>query len=268
MKNPISVAVTGANGRMGKELLNLCSGIPELLLCAAFVREDSLLIGEAVEKLSDEISSDIKYSSQSNLLIEHIDAVIDFTLPNNAIDNLNRCIKTKSAMVIGTTGFSIEQQQQINEAATHIAILQSSNMSIGINLTFNLLQKVSRSLNNDPKVIISETHHIHKIDSPSGTAITMGEVIANSSGKNLKDCMLIDDLQTKPAEAGKIVFHSIREGEIIGDHSVKFITDDETIEITHRSHNRQIYAKGAIKAAQWLANKKPGLYSIQDMLEF
>ena len=267
MSNFLSVAIAGANGRMGQELLSLCYANKDIKVTAAYVRSGSPFIGQNINVLVPEFNSDIVFSTQDDQHLQNTNILIDFTLPDNTMTNVKKCLLANCAMVIGTTGFTEQQQQQINEAATQIPILQASNMSVGINLTFALIEKASQVLGESVKVSISETHHIHKVDTPSGTAITMGEVIANSHGKKLKDCMVIDDLETKPDQAGMVKFNSIREGEVIGDHRVKFIIDGETIEITHCAQSRQIYAKGAVKAAQWLVGKKNKLYSMQDVLE-
>lgn len=238
------VAIAGANGRMGRELVSTCIDDENTELTAAFVRSGSTLIGT-------DVTTHIQYTSQDSLSDKNFEVLVDLTLPENTLSNLQQCVTLNKAIVIGTTGFTIEQQQQINDAAKAIPILQASNMSIGVNLTLALLKKVATVAPN-ADIAISETHHIHKIDAPSGTAITMAEVIANSLNKNIEDCLTID---------------SIREGEVIGDHSVKFSLDNEEIEITHRATNRRVFAQGAIRAARWLSKQEPGLYSMDDMLE-
>ncbi|MCP3675578.1 MAG: 4-hydroxy-tetrahydrodipicolinate reductase [Gammaproteobacteria bacterium] len=244
MTQLINVAVAGANGRMGSEIVTACVDNGYTELASAFVRSGNSLIGEKV-------TSTVEYSSQDNLSGENFDVLVDLTLPENTLSNLNQCVTLGKALVIGTTGFSVEQQQQINDAAKTIPILQASNMSIGVNLTLALLKKVA-TVAPSADIAISETHHIHKVDSPSGTAITMAEVIASSLNKNIEDCLTID---------------SIREGEVVGDHSVTFSMDNEEIEISHRATDRRVFSEGAIRAALWLAKKEPGLYSMDDMLD-
>ena len=250
MTQLIRVAVAGANGRMGRQLVSSCVDDDNTELVAAFVRSGSSFIGEYV-------STTVQYTSQDsladNLTAHNFDVLIDLTLPENTISNLQQCIALNKTIVIGTTGFTDEQQQQIDDAAKVLPILQASNMSIGVNLTLALLKKVAAVVGNtgNADIAISETHHIHKVDSPSGTAITMAEVIANSLDKKIEDCLTIN---------------SIREGEVVGEHRVTFSLDNEEIEITHRATNRRLFSQGAIKAAHWLANKKPGLYSMDDVL--
>jgi len=271
------IAIAGANGRMGIELIKQCLLSSDIELVEALVRSSSSVIGKNVDSLLDSLlddslldnalqKSNLLCTSQSSPLKGSTQVLIDFTLPDNTLNNLKRCVEGDKALVIGTTGFNTEQQTLINQASSKIAILQASNMSIGVNLTLALLKQTATVLGADIKVEISETHHTHKKDSPSGTAITMGEVIANSNNKNLDQCIVIDDKLELEPEAGKIKFNSIREGEVIGDHRVSFIMDDEVIEISHSAINRKVFAKGAIKAATWLSDKEPGMYSMNDVL--
>lgn len=267
--NTVKVAVTGANGRMGQELLQECISNNGIELTEALVRSANKLLGKDVSTILGKQAQPVirlNYTSQSEVLKKETELLIDFTLPENTLSNIQACIKSNKSIVIGTTGFSPEQQQVITDASSHIAILQASNMSIGVNLTLALLKQASSILGADVKVEIIETHHIHKKDSPSGTAITMGEVIANSNNKILEDCMVIDDTEKLSTKTGSIKFTSIREGEVIGDHRVSFIMDDEVIEVSHRAINRNIFAKGAARAAIWLSDKEPGLYSMNDVL--
>ncbi|MFT5450989.1 MAG: 4-hydroxy-tetrahydrodipicolinate reductase [Enterobacterales bacterium] len=262
------IAIAGANGRMGIELIKLCLSNNNVELVEALVRPTSSALGKSVDYLINDglQKPNLLCTSQSSPLKGSTQVLIDFTLPDNTLKNLQRCVDGDKALVIGTTGFSKEQQSLINQASHKIAILQASNMSIGVNLTLALLKQTARVLGAEIKVDISETHHVHKIDSPSGTAITMGEVIANSFNKNLDECLVIDDKLELESETGKIKFNSIREGEVIGDHRVSFIMDDEVIEISHSAINRKVFAKGAIKAAIWLSDKEPGIYSMDDVL--
>lgn len=270
MTKKIQVAIAGANGRMGRELLLSCSKAVALELSAALVRVNSPWLGQNIDQLIAVAQTDISCTEQDKVFDDdshhNIDVLIDFTLPDNTVANLQRCVKANIAMLIGTTGFNSVQQRIIDKASTKIAIVQASNMSIGINLVLSVLRNVTQVLGDSAHIEISESHHIHKQDSPSGTAISMGEVIAKSLDKNLQDCMEIDDLRILPARSGIIKFSSIRKGEIIGDHGVSFILDGEIIEIKHKATSRQIYANGAMNAAKWIGGKQPGLYSMNDVL--
>ena len=271
MKKITHVAIAGANGRMGKELLTVCLEDSQINIVCALVRSGypSISTDEAYP-----------YISQDALMAQKAEVLIDFTLPDNSLHLLKQCIKTNTAMVIGTTGFTSEQQQEINEAAKLIPVLQASNMSIGVNMTMALLKQATKMVGSDIPIAITESHHIHKKDAPSGTAITMAEEIAGAgnSGDNYSiifeekstDVKGTDDISTdsndKDLQPGCITINAIREGEVVGDHRVRFILEDETIEIAHHSKDRKIFAKGAVKAAKWLSDKKPGLYSITNVL--
>ena len=258
------IAIAGTNGRMGRELIYTCLTDNKVLLNEALVRAESPYLGQKAATLTSLSVDSIQCSSQDKPFDKNTDVLIDFTLPDNLISNLARCVSANIAIVIGTTGFTKQQQLVINQAATQIPILQASNMSLGVTLTLALLRRLTTMLGDTVGVKITETHHVNKKDAPSGTALSMAKVIANTLNKELDDCLVIDDL-TDP-KPGFIHVNSIREGKELGVHTVSFHMQDEQIDITHRSGNRQIYAKGAIKAANWLANKKPGLYSMDDIL--
>lgn len=280
MSKKTNVAIAGANGRMGQELLTACLNSSDAELTAALLRDGNALIGKRVitESASlkpadaDYLSKNLKYSSQELPLNSDIDVLIDFTLPDNTLKNIERCIKNHVAIVIGTTGFSDEQQIQIDKASKHIPVLQASNMSIGVNLTLALLEKTAKALGSEIRISIEDTHHIHKLDSPSGTAISLAKVITDSQGRCYEDSVNIIEVKTDEVtntnnlSEDKINIISKREGEVVGDHKTIFKLDDETIEINHFAHNRQIFAKGAIKAALFLAGKEAGSYSMKDVL--
>lgn len=250
MNKPIRVAIAGANGRMGKELIRACLADNQIELSAALLRASHPLVGEPVAKLLVNSQHTVLCQSQDTFSGGDADVLIDFTLPANTLNNLQTCIKDRIPMVIGTTGFTPQQQSIINEAAAQIPLLQASNMSVGVNLTLALLRKAARTLGDEAKVEIVETHHIHKLDSPSGTAISMAKEIADTMG----------------TREDSIDIQSIREGEVVGDHRVSFSMEGEQIEISHHAESRQIFARGALKAASWLSDKSPGLYSMDDVL--
>ncbi len=260
------VAIVGANGRMGETLLNACSDNNHIRIISAMVRAGNNNINNEILLANSKEDKPVIYSSQDDPFPEDIDVLIDFTLPKNTLHILKQCIKDDIAVVIGTTGFSREQQQQINEAAKKIPVLQASNTSVGVNITMALLKQAAKILGKNIPVEIMETHHIHKIDSPSGTAITMAKTIAHSTDRKLQESIVID--KNNPVhKPGHIYVNSIREGEVVGNHSVSFILEDEIIEISHRAADRKIFATGAARAAHWLAGKEPGMYSIDDVLD-
>ena len=268
MTKPTHIAIAGTNGRMGRELIFGCLSDKNVVLNEALVRAGSLYIGEAAANLTELKVDSVKCTSQDEPLNENTNVLIDFTLPDNLISNMQRCVSRKISMVIGATGFSKEQQKMIEEASKQIPIVQASNMSQGVNLTLVLLRQLTQMLGDNTTINITETHHIHKKDSPSGTAVTMAEVIANALNKDLDDCLLPSDpVEHLILQPGFIHINSIREGSEMGVHNISFLMDGEQIDITHKSTSRQIYAKGAIKAAAWLQGKKPGLYSMADVLK-
>ena len=179
-----------------------------------------------------------------------VDVVIDFTSPDASMQHLKRCVELNCPIVIGTTGFSSEQFDLMEEAAKKIPIVFAPNTSLGVNVLYKVLEMASKTLGDDWDISISETHHTQKKDSPSGTALKLGEVITNNSSKT-KD---------------KINFESFRVGDVTGEHTVTFATKDEKIEFTHKAQDRVLFAKGAIMAAKWLTGKKKGLYSMQDVI--
>jgi 4-hydroxy-tetrahydrodipicolinate reductase len=255
MSHPINIAITGANGRMGRELISTCAKDNDILLSAALVRSGHPFIGKAITELvsNTEFSNnaDLLITSQDDAFENSLDVLIDFTLPENTILTLQRCIDSNMAIVIGTTGFTQEQQNIIDQASSKIPVLQAPNMSVGVNLTLALLKQVADVVGDVAHIEINETHHIHKIDRPSGTANTMGEVIANSLTNNIDK---------------RLTIKSKREGEVVGDHSVSFTLEDEQIKISHRAFNRVIFAQGALRAAKWIVNKEVGIYSMKDVL--
>ena len=171
-------------------------------------------------------------------------------------------------MVIGTTGFSDDALKVIDQASSDIPIVFAPNMSVGVNLTLKLLETTAKVIGNDSNIEIVEAHHRHKVDAPSGTALKMGEVIANALGRDLSECAVYGREGTEqPRDKQTIGFSSIRGGDVVGEHSVTFFMEGERVEITHKASSRMTYANGAIKACQWLTNQANGLYSMQDVLD-
>jgi len=227
----IKVGVGGAGGRMGRLIVQVLEEDPKTECVAKINRSNPL------QSLSDPL-----------------DILIDFSTPDATINHLKLCIERGCPMVIGVTGFSLEQKKQIEQASKYIPIVFSPNMSIGINLCFKLLEQAAKALKGNEgniDVAIQDVHHKQKKDAPSGTALRMGEIVANGLGTNLNT---------------DIGFTSSRVGDVMGDHTVLFALEGERIEITHRSQSRMIYAKGAVQAAKWLMDKSLGLYTMQDIL--
>ena len=239
------VAINGSKGKMGQTLVEAVNLNTNSSLGAALDKGDNL-----------------------NDSLQDFDVLIDFSRPEASLNAISICKNSGKAMVIGTTGFSDEELEVINQAATQIPIVFAPNMSVGVNLTLKLLETSAKVIGHDSSIEIIETHHRYKVDSPSGTALKMGEVVANALGRDLADCAIygregIDE----PRDLNTIGFSSIRGGDVVGDHTVTFFMDGERVEITHKASSRMIYANGAVRAANWLYEKPSGLYSMQDVLE-
>ena len=215
-------------------------------------------------------SSDLTTLDQGDNLEEMLDCfdvLIDFTRPEATLEYLAICQKAGKGMVIGTTGFSDEELLLIEKAANDIAIVFSPNMSIGVNLTLKLLETAAKVFGEDADIEIIETHHRYKVDAPSGTALKMGEVVANALGRDLSVCAVYGrEGIEEPRERQTIGFSTIRGGDVVGDHTVSFFMEGERVEITHKASSRMTFANGAIRAANWLVGKQSKLYSMQDVL--
>ena len=200
--------------------------------------------------------------------LKNASILIDFTRPEGTMAQLAICRKLGVKMVIGTTGFTDTQKLQIAEAANHIAIVMAPNMSVGVNVTLKLLELAAKALSTGYDIEIVETHHRHKVDAPSGTALKMGEVIAAALGRDLKECaMLSRQGVTGERDPSTIGFAAVRGGDVVGDHNVMFLGDGERIEITHKSSSRTTYAQGSLRAARFLADKPTGLFDMFDVLK-
>ena len=263
----INVGVIGAGGRMGRMLIEAVQDNAQTTLNAAIERQGSSLVGAdagevaAIGRLNVQIVDDLK------AVINDIDVLIDFSLPDATEQNMQICAANKVAMVIGTTGFNEQQEQVLKEASKQIAIVYAGNYSTGVNLSLKLLAMAAKAFGNDADVEVIEAHHKHKIDAPSGTAYMMAEAVAEARGQNLKDVAIYGrEGQTGERETGSIGIHAIRGGEIIGDHTVMFIADGEVVEITHRARARMTFAAGAVRAATWVIKQEVGQYNMQDVL--
>jgi 4-hydroxy-tetrahydrodipicolinate reductase len=200
-------------------------------------------------------------------VLEHFDVVIDFTRPEVSISLIELCRQSGKKLVIGTTGYSECQKALINEAAKDVAIVLAPNMSVGVNLSLKLLEMAARVMGDSTDIEVIEAHHRHKVDAPSGTALRMGEVVADALGRDLKDCAIFGrEGITGERDRKAIGFSTIRAGDIVGEHTVMFVDEGERLEITHKASSRMTFANGAVRAAIWLKDKKNGLYDMQDVL--
>jgi 4-hydroxy-tetrahydrodipicolinate reductase len=258
----MKLVITGAGGRMGRALIESVLRSGDLELAAAVEVPSSPLIGKDAGELVG-LPCGVKISPE----FVNGDCLIDFTRPEGALAHLDQCLAKGMRMVIGTTGFSERQSERIASAAQRIAIVQAPNMSAGVNLAFALAETAARTLGESYDVEIIEAHHRHKVDAPSGTALRFGAVIARALGRDLAR----DAVHGRQGDVGErdpraIGFHAIRGGDIVGEHTVLFAGEGERLEITVRSSSRATYATGALRAARFLADKRVGLYDMQDVL--
>ncbi|VAW72996.1 4-hydroxy-tetrahydrodipicolinate reductase [hydrothermal vent metagenome] len=263
------IAVPGAAGRMGRNLIDACRQAEGLSLGAAIERPGHDLIGSDAGVVAGIGALGVSIGDNPQAVIDDFDVLIDFTVPAVTLVNLELCRRHGKSIVIGTTGFSDEQKQQISDAAKDISIVFAPNMSVGVNLCFKLLDVAARALGDSVDIEIIEAHHRHKVDAPSGTALRMGEVVADALGRNLKDCAVYGrEGNTGARERNTIGFETIRAGDIVGEHTVMFAAEGERVEITHKASSRMTFASGAIRAAGWAVEQPNGLYDMPDVLGF
>ena len=254
----INLAISGCLGRMGQQLIKSSKNNKSFKLAA-------LTENKAISKKIAGIKLDINTEEA----FKKTDVIIDFTVPNCTLDILKIASKLKKRVVIGTTGFTQKEEALIKKFSKTIPILKAGNMSLGVNLLMYLTEIASKSLNDEYLSKVFEVHHKHKKDYPSGTALMLGKGIAEGKNKNLYNLMGKKFLNKKSFPYGKkINFNSIRKGEIIGEHEVTFSSGKEIIKLNHEAFDRALYSDGALTAAKWLINKKPGLYSMRDLLNF
>ena len=254
----INLAISGCLGRMGQQLIKSSKNNNNFKLIA-------LTENKAISKKIAGIKLDVNTEEA----FKKTDVIIDFTVPNCTLDILKIASKLKKRVVIGTTGFNQKEEALIKKFSKTIPILKAGNMSLGVNLLMYLTEIASKSLNDEYLSKVFEVHHKHKKDYPSGTALMLGKGIADGKNKNLYNLMGKKFLNKKSFPYGKkINFNSIRKGEIIGEHEVTFSSGKEIIKLNHEAFDRALYSDGALTAAKWLINKKPGLYSMRDLLNF
>lgn len=260
------VVVAGASGRMGRALLEAVAAAPDMLLAAALDRPGSPLLGRDAGELIG-TSLGVPISENVVAAMRGADVLIDFTRPEATLPHLAACQAAGVAMVIGTTGFDAAGKSAINAAAADIPIVFAPNMSVGVNLTFKLLDIAARILDEGFDVEIVEAHHRHKVDAPSGTALRMGEVVAEALGRDLKTCAVYGrEGVTGERQSTTIGFATIRAGDIVGEHTALFAGTGERVEITHKATSRMTFALGALRASRFLAGRTAGLFDMQDVL--
>ncbi len=263
----IRIGIAGANGRMGRTLVELLTKVDDLQLTAAVERAGVEVIGADAGELSGIGAQGIAVVDSLASVMADIDVLIDFSHPDGSLSNVQTCAEASVAVVIGTTGIKESQRAQIAALARSNAVVLAPNMSVGVNLCFKLLEIAARALGDDVDIEIIEAHHRHKIDAPSGTALRMGEIVAAALGRDLAECAVYGrEGETGPRARQAIGFETIRAGDIVGEHTVMFAGDGERVEIAHKAGSRTTFGSGALRAARWVHGREPGLYDMQDVL--
>ena len=266
MSKNIKVIVSGVAGRMGRAVIGLIPSYENIVLTGALEKKDHPSIGQDISSISSKLKG-VTILGDLRDIIGNADVIIEFNTPETTLKHLEIAASyPNKSFIIGTTGFTKEQEERIKKHAKQTACLKAPNMSTGMNLLFNVVGKIAKVLGEDYDAEIVEIHHKAKVDAPSGTAKKLGESIAQAYGKSYDEVANFGKEWPGPRPKGEIGIHAVRAGSIVGEHRVIFAGGGEHIEITHRAENRDAFAHGALKAAQWIAGKKPGLYGMGDVL--
>ncbi|WP_275286637.1 4-hydroxy-tetrahydrodipicolinate reductase [Halomonas elongata] len=262
------IAIAGVAGRMGRTLVNAVQQDAEATLAGGTVSPGSSLVGADVGELAGSGKLGVQATASLAAIADDFDVLIDFTAPRVTLDNLAVCAEHGKRMVIGTTGLSDEELAELDGYRDRLPMVVAPNMSVGVNLTFKLLETAARALGDEGYDIeVIEAHHRHKVDAPSGTALKLGEVVADALERPLKEYAVFERVgQCGPRSDKEIGFATVRAGDIVGEHTVMFATEGERIEITHKASSRMTFAKGAVRAARWVAGKPAGRYDMQDVI--
>jgi 4-hydroxy-tetrahydrodipicolinate reductase len=261
------LVVVGAAGKMGRTLIRVVDATPGVTLAAAVERPGAPEIGKDSGLLAGLSPNGIRVTDEPVAAFAKADGVLDFTIPAATIAFAELAAQARIVHVIGTTGLSAEDDAKIAAAARHAAVVKSGNMSLGVNLLAALVREAAKALDPDFDIEIVEMHHRHKVDAPSGTALLLGRAAAEGRGIDLAEhSVRVRDGHTGPRKRGDIGFATLRGGSVVGEHSVIFAGEGELIEFTHKATDRVLFARGAVKAALWGREKKPGLYAMTDVL--
>ncbi len=263
----IKAIVTGAAGRMGSRIVNVLSTSEGIALGGALEKKGQSLLGQDAGGPAGIPATGIKIVDALSAALKAGDVLIDFTFPDASLEHLKACADQGKAIVIGSTGFTKEHLAEVAKYVQKVPCVLSPNMSVGVNVCFKVLADLAKTLGPDFDAEIVEWHHRLKKDAPSGTAVRMGEVVANALGRNYREVAKFHREGITGVRTDKeIGMQTIRGGDIVGEHTVYFIGMGERIELTHRAHTRDMFARGAVRAAKWVVGKKPGLYDMQDVL--
>ncbi len=262
------IGILGAGGRMGRILIQAVQQAG-YQLAAAVERPESSLIGADAGELAGIGTLGVKIAGRLDDVLKDCDVVIDFTAPVATTEHLKLCREAGVAIVIGTTGMDDEQKAYLNESATQTPVVYAANYSVGVNVSIKLLELAAKAFGDTVDIEVIEAHHRHKVDAPSGTALMMGEAIAETLGRDLKqDAVYHREGYTGARERQSIGFQTIRGGDIVGEHTVMFIGEGERVEVTHKATNRMNFASGAVRAAAWVVGREAGKYDMDDVLGF
>lgn len=262
------IAIVGVAGRMGRTLVNAVQEDAGATLAGGIVEPGSSLAGADIGELAGLGKLGVAAVDSLEAIVDDFDVLIDFTAPQVTLANLAFCAAHGKRMVIGTTGLADDELAELDGYRERLPFVFAPNMSVGVNLTLKLLETAARALGDEGYDIeVIEAHHRHKVDSPSGTALKMGEVVAEALGRTLKEHGVFERVgQCGPRDSKEIGFATVRAGDIVGEHTVMFATEGERIEITHKASSRMTFAKGAVRAARWVADQESGRYGMQDVL--
>lgn len=261
-----NIIINAATGRMGKELLQATAADKEVTLVGAIARAGHPMVGNDVAYLIGSEPLGVLITAEFSRELSKDAVLIDFSLPDYSIESLDRAVQAGTPVVIGTTGYSDEQLKQIEEAAKSIPIVFAANYSVGVNSLLGLVKQATKLLGDNSDIEIFEAHHKHKKDAPSGTALALGEAVAEEKGQRLKDIAEWARHGDSPRQEGAIGFSVMRAGDIVGTHDVVFALNGEMVTLRHEAQSRQCFASGAVIAAKWLVGKSAGLYNMQDVL--
>ncbi|UXH78121.1 4-hydroxy-tetrahydrodipicolinate reductase [Roseateles amylovorans] len=262
----VRIAITGASGRMGRMLIEAVLNAPDLRLTAALDREGSPTLGQDAGAFLGQHTG-VAITTDVRAGLSQADVLIDFTRPEGTLAHLALCAELGVRTVIGTTGFSDAQKAEIQALSQRAAVMMAPNMSVGVNVVLKLLENAAKALAQGYDIEIIEAHHRHKVDAPSGTALKMGEVVADAIGRDLKTCAVYGrEGVTGERDPSTIGFATVRGGDIIGDHTVLFAGIGERIEISHKASSRATFAQGSLRAARFLATRATGLFDMNDVL--
>ncbi len=264
---PVNIAINGAAGRMGRQLLSAVAEVDNAKVSAAIDAPGQPSIGVDTSVLSGGQATGVSTVDNAASVMSHFDTIIDFTAPAVTLALLEQLRGSGKRIVIGTTGFNAEQLKQLYAAAKDTPIVFAANYSIGVTVALSLLRKAAQALGDDYDVEISEAHHHHKVDAPSGTALAMGHAVADALNRDLDECAVYArEGITGARDPKSIGFATVRAGDIVGEHTVLFAGNGERLEITHKANDRMTFARGAVRAAIWLSSQPAGLYDMTHVL--